>query len=516
MPTKAEQAVILRDAFNLPPEEAIAFLESKGMKITWSWREAMDLAAQQSFTVAKAMRMDILQDIRGAVEKSVAQGETFYDFRKNLEPTLRAKGWWGKVNGAQLGSPHRLKTIYRTNMQSALQAGRYDQQMESAPSDGWLRYVAILDQSTRSSHSAMDGFQRPASDPIWNRIYPPNGFNCFVPDTEIIGTYSGAAKMLYHGKTITIETNKGSRLTVTANHPIATDRGFIKAANLRKGFNVFRYGGGGEIKVNPVSTSFPTGNNENIPSRIKEVFELFSIMGPLLRTAITPKDFYGDAEFGDGYVDTIDIDGKLLNSVKTYTHSNRSNLRLKPSDVADVSHITLGKFDFCLERFFGSSDGVPSLSTLADYGRSIRLQLAPFKKLCLSSSPGRDAILSENSINDISGYSEIFGKLLHGSSGIISLDEITGIFENDFRGHVYDLQSSSGLIIAQNIVTCNCRCRVIELDADEAMDSGGASPLMMIPPGFPDEGFGTKPGLNIFHLQPSDYDPDIYRAGEQE
>lgn len=182
MPTKSEQIIILRDAFNLPPDEAIAYMESKGMRVTWSWKEAMNQAAQQSFTVAKSIRMDILQDIRGAVEKSIAEGRTFYDFRKELEPTLRAKGWWGKavVDGkeVQLGSPHRLKTIYRTNMQSAMQAGRYEQQISSAPADGWLRYVAISDQSTRTSHREMDNFQRPASDPIWSKIYPPNGFNC--------------------------------------------------------------------------------------------------------------------------------------------------------------------------------------------------------------------------------------------------------------------------------------------------------------------------------------------------
>ena len=170
---------ILARAFDLPPEEAIAYLESKGIKVSWRWKDVVDEAAQQSFTVAKAMKMDILQDIRGAVDAALKNGETFTSFQQKIAPTLRAKGWWGKdENGNQLGSPHRLKTIYRTNMQGSYNAGRWKEQQESAKDYPWLQYVAVLDGSTRETHAAMDGFIARADDPVWNTIYPPNGYNC--------------------------------------------------------------------------------------------------------------------------------------------------------------------------------------------------------------------------------------------------------------------------------------------------------------------------------------------------
>lgn len=39
-------------------------------------------------------------------------------------------------------------------------------------------YDAINDGRTRPHHSALDNFIAPIDDPIWRKIYPPNGFRC--------------------------------------------------------------------------------------------------------------------------------------------------------------------------------------------------------------------------------------------------------------------------------------------------------------------------------------------------
>lgn len=90
-------------------------------------------AHAKAFAVAKVARLDILQDIRNAVDRALADGTTF-DIRDNLTPLLKAKGWWGRdpVTGAQMGSPHRLETIYRTNLQTAYMAGRHKDFRENA------------------------------------------------------------------------------------------------------------------------------------------------------------------------------------------------------------------------------------------------------------------------------------------------------------------------------------------------------------------------------------------------
>lgn len=178
------QSIDLAHALTLAPVDAIKYFRSKGQKITWDWWEMWEEAHHKAFTVAKAADLALLQTLREEVGAALAEGYTAAEFRKRLEPRLRSRGWWGKEidpktgKVIQLGSPARLNTIYRTNMQSAYNAGRYKSQMDNADNRPYLQYVAIIDDSTRDSHAALNGMVFPASDPFWSSHTPPLGFNC--------------------------------------------------------------------------------------------------------------------------------------------------------------------------------------------------------------------------------------------------------------------------------------------------------------------------------------------------
>ena len=176
-------------AMNLPPEKALEYFRGKenAKDKGWNWQEVWQEEHAKTFTVAKCVKADILQDLRTALDQAMAKGETFEQFRKNLEPTLRAKGWWGKqiavdaegnASTIQLGSPYRLRNIYRTNLQTAYMAGRYREQMDEVEDRPYWQYVAIRDSRTRPAHLAMDGRVYRWDDPIWGHIYPPNDWGC--------------------------------------------------------------------------------------------------------------------------------------------------------------------------------------------------------------------------------------------------------------------------------------------------------------------------------------------------
>ncbi|EML6089138.1 minor capsid protein, partial [Pseudomonas aeruginosa] len=220
-PTEAD----LRAIFAMRPEAAIEYLERKGFSINWNWHDVDAATHARALTVARAARLDVLQDIRDALVDNLERGGTLRDFQRNLRPILEAKGWWGRqivvapdggAEVAQLGSPRRLETIYQTNMQSAYMAGRYAAAYEARETHPYWMYVAVMDSVTRPSHAALHGKVFRWDDPIWQHIMPPNGYNCrcrIVPLTAAAVRRRGLTVESSAGKTgqVTVETGVDKR-----------------------------------------------------------------------------------------------------------------------------------------------------------------------------------------------------------------------------------------------------------------------------------------------------------------
>lgn len=172
----------------LPPVEAIRHFERKGYQVGFAWQDVWQEEHAKAFTVAKAMRVDILQDIRAAMDAAIREGTTLQDFQKRLRPLLEEKGWWGKqrmvdlatgeLKTVQLGSPRRLEIIFRTNMRTSYAAGKWERIQRTKAALPMLKYMAVLDDHTRDQHRAWHGTILPVDDPFWSTHYPPNGWNC--------------------------------------------------------------------------------------------------------------------------------------------------------------------------------------------------------------------------------------------------------------------------------------------------------------------------------------------------
>ncbi len=170
----------------LPPARAIAYFQSKGLAPTMSWKDMQDEAHAVEFAVAGITKLDVLSDIQNGLARSLTEGSTFRQFQDELEPLLQRKGWLGRglvadEDGVLTGKklmPYRLETIFRTNIQSAYAAGRYQQQMRNVADRPYWEYNAVMDNRTRPTHAALNGRVFRWDDPIWQTIYPPNGYNC--------------------------------------------------------------------------------------------------------------------------------------------------------------------------------------------------------------------------------------------------------------------------------------------------------------------------------------------------
>jgi SPP1 gp7 family putative phage head morphogenesis protein len=233
---------ILLSAFDLKPAAAIKYLRNKGLKISGSWYEIWQEAHTQSFTVANCMNLDVLQDIRSMVDKALDEGITFQQFKKQLMPKLKKKGWWGKeetvdeatgkTRSIQLGSVRRLQTIYQTNNQVAYMAGRYKSMMSSARALPYWQYIAVMDSRTRPEHRALNGKVFRYDDPIWKKLYPPNRWGCRCRIRALTGgqvqrmglTVSNSDGMLVT-KEVPIGTPESGKLATVTGFKTTNDEG---------------------------------------------------------------------------------------------------------------------------------------------------------------------------------------------------------------------------------------------------------------------------------------------------
>lgn len=174
--------------FKTAPKEVIDYFDRRPSVPTFDWR---DIAAHEhalAHTVAKTAGFEILGDLRKAIRKAVVDRMPFDQFRAELEPLLKQKGWWGLKRRidpatkqpvlAQLGSPRRLQIIHWANVHSAHAAGEWARVQQNREFLPWLTYVASVSERKRPLHMSWVGTTLRIDDPWWRTHYPPNGWNC--------------------------------------------------------------------------------------------------------------------------------------------------------------------------------------------------------------------------------------------------------------------------------------------------------------------------------------------------
>ena len=170
------------------PKEALEYFRFRGLRVGFDYRDVWQEEHAFAFTVAKAMEFDLLKEIRAALDRALGEDRTFRRFRKELTPALRKRGWWGKkemrdpLTGetvrARLGSPRRLRTIYRANLRAARAAGVRDRAQRTKRTHPYFLYEPGPRKKGRDDHEAWAGTLLPVDHPWWNDHFPPNGWRC--------------------------------------------------------------------------------------------------------------------------------------------------------------------------------------------------------------------------------------------------------------------------------------------------------------------------------------------------
>lgn len=169
----------------LPNKEAESHFNQKSLITSAEFANFKAYQHALAFTVAGIADKDMLTEVHKAVKSAIDNGTSFNDFKKSLKPFLISKGWLSPMGddktalkGYEQKLNRRLNTIYHTNKQTAYAAGRWERIQKTKDFLPFLQYLPSASVNKRDEHKAYYGIVRHADDPIWQSIYPPNGFGC--------------------------------------------------------------------------------------------------------------------------------------------------------------------------------------------------------------------------------------------------------------------------------------------------------------------------------------------------
>ena len=168
-------------AFSLPPERAVRYFESLGYRVPADWADRADTARAKAQTIAGIYRQDVVGEVYAAMGDAARNGTPFAAWREDVVKRFGVKGWHLDKAGDVLGTGltrARMETVYRTNMQNAFMAGRWQELQANKAYMPWLQYTAVMDNRTRPRHRELHALIYHIDDPFWDYFYPPNGFNC--------------------------------------------------------------------------------------------------------------------------------------------------------------------------------------------------------------------------------------------------------------------------------------------------------------------------------------------------
>jgi SPP1 gp7 family putative phage head morphogenesis protein len=160
-------------SFDVPNTGAIDYLRN----LTPVTRHVFDGLTNEyrndAFTVAGVSDQNLITKIRDALSEILAKGGGPADFRREVDALCTEAG-------VDKLAAFELDTIFQTNIGKAYSAGRLEQLQEPGLMEAlpYWQYWTAGDLRVRPAHAALDGFCARAIDPVWLRIYPPNGYNC--------------------------------------------------------------------------------------------------------------------------------------------------------------------------------------------------------------------------------------------------------------------------------------------------------------------------------------------------
>ena len=394
-----------------------------------------------------------------AITQGILQGESIPAIAKRLEAVT------------DMNHKAALRNA-RTMTGSAQNAGHFAsyKRAEDMGIDIEKQWLATMDERTRTSHRYLHGETQKMEDEFSNGLmYPadPEGepsevYNCFIPETnigvdsKIIRSY----KHRYDGEVISIKSSMGVNFTCTPNHPILTDRGWVKAKFLNEGDNLIVT----SCIDNEVSRRNPYINHA-FP-RIDTIHELFYKFGGK-RTSDLRVNFHGDIPTSE--VEIITQKWFLWSDVYTCIRKRINKFLLKYTDTPLMRKRSFMKHFGCVIRTTFSN-----ISGMCKSFSIFHRCLSHTNIHGLGTIADSNIVVNKNTLNNLPTNVVLPSKIKNRLASKIFVDNVVSVERSYFSGHVYNLQTDDNYYFVNSSISKNdgnnngimaivhnCRCRMI-------------------------------------------------------
>lgn len=469
--------------------------------------DAIDAIVRRTAEQINAKHWPLADEATERMKRELVRGVVVGDNPRTAAARM-VKNLEGEFNG---GLTRALNIARTETLDAHREAARVGQEAHEDVLDGWVWHAELNSSRGRTCPAcfALHGTEHPLTEP------GPNGHQqCLVAGAVVSGPAALASSTRwYSGEVIDVETSAGRLLTVTPNHPVLTTDGWVAAGLLREGHYVLC---GSNLE------RIPAGDNPDdhqVPALIEDVAETLGGSGPVdaVRMPTAAEDFHGDGAGSDVHV--VRTNGLLRDNGLTALNEQVGEAPLCRRHMRLVLLATRGALDLVFKGERNAASG--SLGGQHDASVLFGTAPGSYQAVGVRDASEGDTFKGQPAVDGGAGDAVALGEDIRGLSVSIPLDDLrdgqvalrhhsgarlaglqgVGLragspqvaFDEDvlesglagpvpsghnlaafaadvvadcvlnvrrrsFRGHVYNLQTSTGWYLANGIVVHNCRC----------------------------------------------------------
>jgi hypothetical protein len=347
-----------------------------------------------------------------------------------------------------MGLERRAELIARSELSNAY----VEAQRRYAQAGGYryVRVIAVGDERTCLTCGGRSGriFR---ADEITAPFHP----RCVLPDTLVSpGLTAAAFRSMYRGDAVAIALADGQELTVTANHPMLTTRGIVKASALRHGDQLIK-----ERLAGGVDPAVPGPHFDQGPAPAEDVFAAFAGSSGVTATCVpsTAMDLHGDGAHLQSNVDVVRAEGLLQYRLAPHGGQGIEQCQDKGAGPVFEAFSGVGDLDALRLAVNAASRG---LVGWRDHGLALlRGGLLPAEQHRLAAAAWRDPQLAETPDDHGPADPEILSHALDALASHVALTDVIQIKIVSYHGPVYTFETMAGVYpVGVGIETGNCRC----------------------------------------------------------